>query len=300
MNITGLHIEPTNICTLKCPGCARTRFINQWPKHWKNSSLDIDALITFLDIDLTDLPIQLCGNYGDPIYHPEFSKLVMELKKRGSKLWITTNGSYRTHDWWKDVCQHLDSSDVIEFSIDGVPDNFDQYRINADWPSILVGIDVCTRSTAKTMWKYIPFAFNVSSIDQARELSLDLGIDEFRIEYSDRFDEKTQALQPVESLLHPRKSKQDNVKSGIKQPISPKCHKGHTHYISATGHYLPCCFVGDHRFYYKTDFGKNQPQYKIDQTTLTNMLLQKNVVEFYRDIVQDAPVVCQYNCPKID
>jgi acyl transferase domain-containing protein len=56
-NITGFHIEPTNICTLKCAGCARTRFIDQWPQHWKNQNLSIDSLLQFLDIDLTNKKI---------------------------------------------------------------------------------------------------------------------------------------------------------------------------------------------------------------------------------------------------
>jgi hypothetical protein len=52
MNITGFHIEPTNICTLKCAGCARTKFIDQWPQHWKNHSIDIEKLLKFIDIEL--------------------------------------------------------------------------------------------------------------------------------------------------------------------------------------------------------------------------------------------------------
>ncbi len=77
--ISGLHIEPTNICTLKCPGCARTRFLDQWPQHWKNHSLDVDQLLKFLDIDLSNLDIVLCGNYGDPIYHPDLIDFVTKL-----------------------------------------------------------------------------------------------------------------------------------------------------------------------------------------------------------------------------
>ena len=54
MIVTGFHIEPTNICTLKCPGCARTQFIDKWPSRWKNYNLDINKVMNFLDIDLTD------------------------------------------------------------------------------------------------------------------------------------------------------------------------------------------------------------------------------------------------------
>ena len=91
----GFHIEPTNICTLKCSECSRTKFLNQWPEHWKNHSLDIDQLLNFLDIDLINVPILLCGNYGDPIYHPKFIDFVTNLKQKGAILSMVTNGSYK-------------------------------------------------------------------------------------------------------------------------------------------------------------------------------------------------------------
>ena len=53
MDINGFHLELTNICTLKCPGCARTQFRNIMPHHWQNKSLDIDSALRFMDIDLT-------------------------------------------------------------------------------------------------------------------------------------------------------------------------------------------------------------------------------------------------------
>ena len=119
MHITGFHIEPTNICTLKCSGCARTRFIDQWPQHWKNHSLDINELLTFIDINLVGMKITLCGNYGDPIYHPNFIELVTRLKARGAVISMVTNGSYKTQEWWEQLVSNLTSNDTITFSVDG-------------------------------------------------------------------------------------------------------------------------------------------------------------------------------------
>ena len=98
--ITGFHIEPTNVCTLKCEGCARTRFLSKWPQHWKNNCLNIDSLLSFLDIDLTGKHMNLCGNYGDPIYHNDFINFVAKLKQSGARITITTNGSYQSRNWW--------------------------------------------------------------------------------------------------------------------------------------------------------------------------------------------------------
>lgn len=298
MNISGLHIEPTNICTLKCSGCARTRFIQQWPQHWRNHSIDVETLMQFLDIDLQGMNIEFCGNYGDPIYHPNFIEMASAFKRRGARLAITTNGSYRTPTWWTSLCDVLDQEDVVRFSIDGMPDNFTEYRENADWDSIELGIKTCVDRGIKTIWKFIPFAFNELQIDQARELSQQLGMTEFIVNLSDRFDEKTIHLIPSKSWVGAKKSVHDQQRQGTQYPVSPKCLTRHgEHFITATGHYAPCCFVADHRFYYKTQFGKQLNNYDISKTTFTKLLEEKLVKTFYHSVVDQPPEVCQFNCP---
>lgn len=296
-NISGFHLEPTNICTLKCPGCARTRFIQQWSEHWKNYSIDQDALFKFLDIDLTDKKINLCGNYGDPIYHPDLSGLVKEFKQRGAHISITTNGSYRKAEWWQELCAFLDEKDQVCFSIDGLPENFTQYRVNADWQSIKTGIDTCVAARCRTIWKYIVFRYNQSDIEQAKQLSVSLGIDLFRIIYSDRFDSETEYLKPAESMLGNRYQSHVDFKNNKKNiKINAQCSAHDEHYISAEGFYMPCCYIGDYRFYYKTQFGKDKKNYNIKDRTLSQLLTAPATIQFYNNLEDHS--VCQFNCPK--
>lgn len=293
--ITGLHIEPTNICTLKCAGCARTRFIQQWPQHWRNHNIDTHALMQFLDIDLQDVMVELCGNYGDPIYHPDLLNLIGQLKRRGARIGISTNGSYQTESWWQQLTALLGSEDFVQFGVDGTPDNFTLYRENADWPSIETAMRVCSQATVQTIWKYIPFAYNTETIEQAQQLSQSLGIDQFRIVLSDRFDDATKHLLPAGQFLGPRYQSQQQWKQEHQQvQLNPKCHRGNEHYISAEGYYVPCCYLHDHRFYYKTQYGKNKPQYAIANTTLNKLLDQPAVIEFYQSL--PAQSGCQFNC----
>lgn len=295
-DFSGLHLEPTNICTLKCPGCPRTRFIDQWPTRWRNHSLDIDQLLEFLDVDLRGIPVSLCGNYGDPIYHPKFHEFIQGLKSRGSHLSIFTNGSYRDRSWWRRTQEILDTNDRIIFSIDGTPENFTEYRINGDWPSIKVAIEECVQGPASTTWKYIPFLFNQSNIDQVRDLSVSMGIDHFRLERSDRFDEKTQHLKPNDEWVNVEFQHKGNwQKTSSSAKISPKCILKNTyHYISANGHYSSCCFVADHRFYYKNVFGKKQKEFSIAGRRFSDMIGSLDVMEFFHHI-EDRDV-CQFNC----
>ena len=295
--ITGFHIEPTNICTLKCAGCARTQFIDQWPQHWSNHSLDIDQLLGFLDIDLSTKTINLCGNYGDPIYHPDFINFVKKLKATGVTLSIVTNGSYKTKEWWQELTELLSPNDNITFSIDGIPENFTQYRKNANWTSIQTGIEISAKSQCQTVWKYIPFSFNETSIDQANKLALDFGIDKFVVSPSDRYDEKTSMLMPSsKEFIGIRFESQQQWKNNNNViSVNPKCHIGNQHFVTADGFYSPCCYLADHRFYYKTQFGKSKKQYDIRNTTLSELLASPKVVEFYTSLEQQSG--CQYNCP---
>jgi hypothetical protein len=297
--VVGFHIEPTNICTLKCPGCARTQFLEQWPQHWKNHSLDIDQLLAFIDVDLVGKRVSLCGNYGDPIYHPDLINFVKKFKTRGACLTIITNGSYKNRAWWEDLVSNLDTNDHIVFSVDGSPGNFTDYRINANWDSIKVGMEIVARAQCNSTWKFIPFAFNQLDIAQVEKLSQFIGLKNFLIEHSDRFDEKTQELIPHTSLLGSRYSAQHSWKSpdSVELKVNPKCSNGDQHFITAEGYYSPCCFMADHRFYYKNQFGKNKKQYKISTTTLSEILSKPLVINFYKTIDQHPG--CQFSCPTL-
>lgn len=296
-NIAGFHIEPTNICTLKCPGCARTQFIQQWPTHWKNHSIDIDQLLNFLDCDLNNKKITLCGNTGDPIYHPDFHRLVRELKQRGSLINLVTNGSYKKQDWWQELTQYLNEQDTVVFSIDGLPENFTQYRINADWESIQVGIETVVASRAQTCWKYIPFLYNQDNIEQAKALSESLGVDEFIVVPSDRFDQHTDHYRPTRVDLFGQRLESQTLWKQQSQiaTVNPACGNNREHYISADGFYSPCCYLADFRFYYKTQFGKNKKAYNIKDTTISAIIAAQAQVEFFANLDQQPG--CQFNCP---
>jgi MoaA/NifB/PqqE/SkfB family radical SAM enzyme len=253
--------------------------------------------MSFIDIDIEGKRVMLSGNYGDPIYHPDFIDLVRELKKRQPQILIVTNGSYKKINWWTELTNLLDANDKVVFSIDGTPENFTQYRQNADWESIRSGIEVCVQSRCRTAWKYIPFSFNQTDIEQIKQFSLDLGMDSFDLEKSDRFvDNSTSYLRPSSEFVGSRyQSQVEWQDANTVNSFSPKCHTGKEHFITADGFYSPCCYLADHRFYYKTQFGKQKKQYNIQEHTLSRILSESTVVDFYQKLEQQSG--CQFNCP---
>jgi organic radical activating enzyme len=302
-DLVGLHIELTNLCTLKCPGCLRTQLIKKWPQHWHNHSLDLDVLAKFLDIDLQDKLITFCGNTGDSIYHPKFHDFVKYFKNHGAQLRIFTNGSYRNQQWWETTASYLDNRDTVIFSVDGLPENFTQYRINADWDSIQIGMQTCIQAPCKTVWKYIPFNYNEHNIADAERLSQEMGFDVFKIEKSNRFDERTGVDYQLISFMPANNQHIDaryqnqaawkESKPGV--DIDPVCNDKRSHYISADGFYSPCCFVSDYAFYYKTEFGKNKKMYNITDRTITGLFQQQELNDFYSNLNNHS--VCQFSCP---
>lgn len=302
MKVAGFHLELTNKCMLKCSACARTTFINKFGiKNWQNNDLDLDNLKKFIDIDLTDIKFSLCGNLGDPIYYPQLFDLLKWLKSKSAIISLVTNGSYKKHEWWTELVSILDSCDTIVFSVDGTPENFINYRVNADWKSIEVGMQVAAASEVITVWKYIPFSFNEHTIEQARTVASELGIDSFVIDPSDRWQEND-PLKPVntqfnglrtESIINWKTHKIDRKN----YDIDPKClNDNDQHYISAAGYYMPCCYAGDWRFYYSSEFYKNQKEFDISTTTISNIL---NTTEFFSTLLEKKPNYCTFNCPTI-
>lgn len=294
----GLHIEPTSRCTLACPRCERTYFQNKFKK--KNFSivdLDIQALENFIDCDLDH--VHLCGNLGDPIYHRQFIDLVTMLVDKTKSITITTNGTGKNKQWWSTLNSVLRSSDVVQFSIDGTPDNFTQYRINANWDSIKVGIEQCVAGSVKTIWKYIPFSFNEHSIEQAQQLSQQLGIDKFRLDPSDRWwiDDP---LRPSDEHIGPRDTLQQQYKTtGEKHfDIVPACDNNEEHYINAKGYYSACCHSANYEFYYRSTWWLNNHQHCIQDSKLSDQI--RHFDKFRSTIHTSRPDYCVFNCGRCE
>ena len=290
-NFNGLQIGITNMCTLGCPACSRTTFQEKFPKKWKNTNLDLDELKNFVDVPLKDKTVKLCGNNGDAIYHPGIFEYIDYLKSEDARIELYTNGSYKTASWWKDLCLKLDARDCIYFAIDGIPENFTEYRINGDWESILDGISEAVKSRCKVAWVYIPFRYNQDTIEDARKLSQDLGIDSFIINKSARdFEGDTMSqLIPSGDLLSNRAFANTNQ-------VDPDCKDLMHHYISEDGFYSPCCMLSDYNFYYKTDYYKNQSEYDIRKIKLSHILEKQE--GFSVRVIQDPQPGCSFLCPK--
>ena len=184
------HIEPSSICTLKCPRCPRSEV----PETLLNRSLTLEFFQNQIGADVVRQirKITFCGNDGDPIYCRELMEICMWLKTVNPNihLVIITNGSYKTPEWWRSLGRILDHRDEINWSIDGWDQHSnEQYRVNSDWSSIMGGIKAFCEANSSTyrVWAAIAFRFNQDQLDNMQTMAQDTGMDLFQITKSTKF-----------------------------------------------------------------------------------------------------------------
>lgn len=182
-----IHIEPTTKCSLRCPLCDRTLNL----QHIKNVDCDIDIIS---DITKEYDNVIMSGNHGDPIYHNKFHSLILKIKEKNTsiKIFIDTNGSFRSKKWWEKTASILNKYDCITYSIDGDSFNNNIYRVNSKWKSIEDGIKTFRNKNnhTKLVWKYILFNYNENTVNNAIDLAKKLKFNNFLLIESNRKDSK--------------------------------------------------------------------------------------------------------------
>lgn len=266
------------------------KFRTPFPKH----DLDLDALRRFLDCDSgkSIKNFLLCGSHGDPIYYPNLLELMTQLRPAAFK--ISTNGSHARPRFWHQLAETVNSDDTIYFSIDGTRDTNHLYRRNADWDSIMQGIDIMTKSPARIVWKTLVFRFNQHQLAEIQQLAEDRGA-VFHHETTSYFGDEN--LRPLDANL----IRQDLTyqHSQLATDIEPKCRDTANGYISAEGFYWPCCPISSAQTLYSTELWKNRQSWKIQNHTLDSI---RQILEDWADHVSNsgsgAPSVCKMHCKK--
>lgn len=200
------HIEPSSICTLKCPRCPRA----EAAESLLNRQLSLDFFKTQIGSETIKKirKITFCGNDGDPIYCKDFVEICAWLKKTNPQLQlvIITNGSYKTVEWWQQLAGVLNQHDEVNWSLDGWDQHSnEQYRVNSNWNSIEQGIKTffSHNQTTYRTWAAIAFRFNQDSIQHQRHLAADMGFDLYQLTKSTKFGSKYPVAYGTEDLLEP-------------------------------------------------------------------------------------------------
>lgn len=276
------HLEPSAVCTLKCPRCPRTEHPDT---PWLNKNMTLDFVKKFFTQDMLRNHVRrvtMCGDVGDPIYCKEYIEICRYIKHTNPDIHIftITNGSHKKADWWAELASVLNHRDVINFSVDGYDDASNNlYRINSNWESIITAIKTVRNVNSNVFlnWAMIVFRFNQDHIqnivDQARALGMDsLQITrstKFGSKYGGAYGGKNDALEPsaeyissshryerqtvnisgrhidnIEYLKHNQQKYFEISKQYQNQPVTPLCEVGNRGiYVNAEGVVFPCSWT---------------------------------------------------------
>jgi MoaA/NifB/PqqE/SkfB family radical SAM enzyme len=275
------HLEPSAVCTLKCPRCPRTEYPDT---PWLNKNMTLDFVKKFFTEDMLQNHVRrvtMCGDVGDPIYCKEYIDICRYIKSVNPRIHIftITNGSHKKPEWWTEFGSVLNEYDTVNFGIDGYDDASNNlYRINSNWDSIVAGIKALRKSNQQVFinWATIIFQFNQDYLDNIATQAKSLGMDVLQLTKSTKFGSKYGGYGGINDPLEPReefisashryerntinlsgraqnnldyleynKQKFIEIKHNYQdQPITPLCEIGNRGiYVNAEGVVFPCSWT---------------------------------------------------------
>lgn len=306
--VRSFNVEITNRCTLGCPECKRTG--SSWVRD-NLTQLPLGLLQRIFPATQRDtfkgLMLNLCGTYGDCIYHTRFHEVIAHFKAAGLNVMIETNGSHRTLSWWEKTCALLDGGDGITFSVDGLEDTNHIYRVNSRWSDIEAAMAYCAPRVFVS-WKYIVFRHNEHQIDQARELAQRLGVRDITLKKSARFREDGDSLAPDSgdyiglvnlnrrAVRRARSAGMPLAELDSQLAIRPNCASGKGLAITALGYLYPCTNCESPET--DTWFHLNRDHFDLRKHSIREVLSSEkwSELESLWQRASNAPGTCAHTC----
>lgn len=249
-DIKVLHLESSDVCQARCPQCARETD-PEFNRHLKHN-LTVDLLDSILPNDfIKNLnKMFMCGNYGDPAANHQTLAIYRWFRQQNSDivLGMNTNGALQTTFWWHELAEILDQpQDYVVFSIDGLEDSNDRYRVGVDWKKLMQNIEAYIANGGSAHWDMLVYRHNEHQVDRCEQLARDMGFKWFRAKVS-----KRPLAKELQYPLHWQRPAQRSVKIN--------CHalNEQSIYIDAQGRVSPCCWLGSRQRNFITDFDSIQ------------------------------------------
>ena len=196
---TGIQIETTTRCSLKCPYCARTNKVSLEKHQYKKEDLSLEVLYDVFSTEgierITD-----CGRYGDSSYHPRYHDildLLIESKTvKNYQLSIAATG--HKEKWWQIAIDKFvtmkqsGTNPELVFGIDGLRETSKIHRINQNFDEIWNAMITCNQLGIDVIWQVIPTSANEHQLDEIENIANELNIP-IRLVISDRWKDRPNA-----------------------------------------------------------------------------------------------------------
>jgi hypothetical protein len=263
-DIRQIQIELTTRCNARCPMCMRNYRGLDYNSGYPETELTLKNLQKILRQDfLKQLTkgISFNGNLGDFGLARDAQEIVHWLADQSVPVYINTNGSMRTANWWAALAR---PGVRIGFALDGLADTHALYRQDTDWHRVIENAQAFITAGGYAIWRFIPFDHNRQQETACRTLAHKLGFSQFENinEGRDRGPVYTRTgdfshwLGPAEPIIPKIGSMLESHLTWFSpstvhshkdtQPLELICqHKRLEEiYIAADGSVWPCCFLG--------------------------------------------------------
>ena len=252
--VKAVQVGITNRCNSNCFFCFREELKRAGRKEG-NIDLPFEAIEKILDQGIRD--IQLCGNRGEAIFHPDIDRIIDVIKSSGSRFEMNTNGGRFDTNWWYNLGQKMTNNDQVIFAIDGMKTSHEFYR-KTKWVDVFNNMKAFIEGGGNAVWQMILFRHNEHEINIVKEISRRIGCINTWIINSRIYNNKYK--KPLREF---NKTKEDILLTeGFMNPENIRCRfgKGERVYIGVDGSVWPCCFSRCH-------YGFKERAYKGNKVT---------------------------------
>lgn len=185
-------ITITSYCQAYCAGCARNTMDGNKLDTLVESHIQLPAFETIIK-NLTSSKkypvnqIQLCGEYGDPMMHPDIEKIIDITLAHAPSIKINTNGGLRNSQWYKHIVLKYGDRLYINWGIDGIDHDTNwKYRKGVVFDRAWKNMQEYFLAGGKGCWDFIVFEWNYHQIADVIRLAKSMNADyDIKISLSD-------------------------------------------------------------------------------------------------------------------
>ena len=245
---SGISIEPTTSCNLRCPECPSGL------RSFTRPTGMLDPMLFQKTVDEISKHTFYLTLYfqGEPYLNPAFLEMVKYASQKKMYVATSTNAHYLTEEKATETIKS--GLDKLIISIDGTSqETYEQYRIGGQMSKVLEGTKniIFWKKQLKSSTPYVVFQYlvvkpNEHQVAEAEKLAKELGVDEIVFKTAQVYEhEKGSPLIPDNPKYSRYKLNEDGTYS-IKNKLLNQCWKmWQSCVMTWDGRIVPCCFDKD-------------------------------------------------------